>query len=451
MHPFLILLYLLACYELALSKEIRYFYIYEWPEDVVLRWPDDYSHPKRLSFGERYRTHHGLGEVVSSRNDLYHTHQYSLFLTFMKHLRQSPYRTRDPAKASLFFIPYDLAMDSTTRKSDGAFSKTKCPKMKTAYSLLKNSPYFQRNAGADHFILHTINQVMLYFTDRDCLQIYKICYHCVKLSIDVYSRSEFRELQEVGEFMNNRWYSIPFPSNVHLQYYSDGSRVNANPRSDKKWYHIAYLGSEKVTASKQRQLRVALRQECYSRSDPVFRSDPSKKKKEVQSACLYIDMSSHTSLQASSTLFVTDPDTNEKVSPYYLANLCLMPGGDFPTRKGVLDALLSGCVPVTFQLNTAQLQWQWHWGSFAKAMECTIYFPRVEFMKNPTASFDKLMRMSQNETLLEEKRKCINSIRSRMQYSVPVLNDSSLHHSQEAKDAQIEVDAMDVILARLLY
>jgi len=49
-----------------------------------------------------------------------------------------------------------------------------------------------------------------------------------------------------------------------------------------------------------------------------------------------------------------------------------MPGGDFPTRKGVLDALQAGCVPITFQLVTAQRQWAWHWGSFKTAMQVNL-------------------------------------------------------------------------------
>jgi len=51
-------------------------------------------------------------------------------------------------------------------------------------------------------------------------------------------------------------------------------------------------------------------------------------------------------------------------------------GGDFPTRKGFLDALLSGCIPVTFQLLAAQDQWLWHWGTKEMAINCSFYLPR---------------------------------------------------------------------------
>ena len=33
---------------------------------------------------------------------------------------------------------------------------------------------------------------------------------------------------------------------------------------------------------------------------------------------------------------------------YMHAEFCLMPGGDTPTRQGVMDALLVGCIPVFF-------------------------------------------------------------------------------------------------------
>ena len=43
------------------------------------------------------------------------------------------------------------------------------------------------------------------------------------------------------------------------------------------------------------------------------------------------------------------------------ATFCLEPGGDSPYRKGVFDALLSGCVPVLFSQQLARVA-PWHRG-----------------------------------------------------------------------------------------
>lgn len=47
---------------------------------------------------------------------------------------------------------------------------------------------------------------------------------------------------------------------------------------------------------------------------------------------------------------------------YWDSKFCLQPGGDTLTRKGIVDAVLLGCIPVLF--HEGQLaQWPWHWGS----------------------------------------------------------------------------------------
>ena len=129
------------------------FYIYEWPAPVVDSWPTDFTFTKRLSFESHFEANHAVGRPVNDgkqSNGFYHTHQYSLFRTFLGRLRESALRTRDPAQASLFFVPYDVGMDATTRSTDGAFAHTRCPRSPEANRLLSNSTFFKRKEGRDH-------------------------------------------------------------------------------------------------------------------------------------------------------------------------------------------------------------------------------------------------------------------------------------------------------------
>lgn len=41
----------------------------------------------------------------------------------------------------------------------------------------------------------------------------------------------------------------------------------------------------------------------------------------------------------------------------------MQPAGDTPTRRGIVDALLLGCIPVLFD-GVVRAQWPWHWGSW---------------------------------------------------------------------------------------
>ena len=53
---------------------------------------------------------------------------------------------------------------------------------------------------------------------------------------------------------------------------------------------------------------------------------------------------------------------------------CLCPPGDDPARKAVFDAILSGCIPVIFEVATLFNQYPWHIGEQA-ALD--IVRPRV--------------------------------------------------------------------------
>jgi len=129
-----------------------------------------------------------------------------------------------------------------------------------------------------------------------------------------------------------------------------------------------------------------------------------------------------------------------------------MPGGDFPTRKAVLDALLVGCVPVTFQLAAAHQQWPIHWGSDANALGCLLYIPRSEVMRNVSSVFTYLVSLSNDLEYMVMKRKAIASIAHRMQYNVPrnasstLSTDTSSNNEYDSKYP----DAVDIILSYLL-
>lgn len=48
---------------------------------------------------------------------------------------------------------------------------------------------------------------------------------------------------------------------------------------------------------------------------------------------------------------------------YAQSAFCLQPGGDTISRKGIVDALLLGCIPVLFHSGQRRL-WPWHWGEW---------------------------------------------------------------------------------------
>ena len=64
------------------------------------------------------------------------------------------------------------------------------------------------------------------------------------------------------------------------------------------------------------------------------------------------------------------------VRQYWNATFCLQPVGDACTRKGQIDALLLGCIPV--RLHPCQdVQWPWHWGSWFRNATVALDYKKI--------------------------------------------------------------------------
>ena len=394
----------------------KYFYIYDWPSDIVDRWPFANTH-KRQSIDLKFRANYGIGPLISAEVGMYHTHQYSLFQTFYHRLLESPRRTLDPEKATKFFIPYDIGMDSTTRQNDGALFQTDCPKLNQVIDLLLSSRHYQESSGANHFTLHTINQPMNYYLNLKCMEFYRVCYNCTKLSIDTYTENMYAVLRDHPE-MIHKWKSIPFPSNFHMSSQVTKFLWKENINVHRR-YAISYMGGMGITSRLSKELRLVLRKQCSQNSD-----------------CYIIDLESHTS---QTDIFQAQVDFPYGV--YAESTFCLMPGGDFPTRKAFVDALLSGCIPVTFNLFTGINQMPYHWGNSKNARLVVVHIPREQMIENPGREFEKLINLSFNESFVMERRKKISQIGHRFQYRVPT--DGSFSEDQNKRET---IDAVDVII-----
>ena len=453
-------LFILICLENVLpGKNHKKIYIYDFPNYITDSWPISYNH-HRLSIDNHFHSNYGAGVVIDDRKCLYYTHQYTLFTLFYERLKTSKYRTFSEDEADYFFIPYDLGMESSTRKTDGALVQTNCPNVNEVIKILSGSKYFSKSFGTNHFLVHSINQMMIYYANLKCQRLYEFCFNCSKLSIDAYPAGVFTFLDN-HPAMTNKWISVPFPSNYHyngkcnappwllgdstsnvleerikdntLQWFS--SYQNSRP------YSICFMGSTKVTAKKQKQLRKRLISLCRHLAQTVS-----------YFSCLVVHLTSHESsantIQAaresipSKFLNISEKVISSPYNAYTLCRFCLMPGGDFPTRKGFLDAMLSGCIPVTFQQIAAQTQWPLHWGSVETAHKCSVYIPMQDMMRRNASLV--LMQLhtigTDDHQFVARKLQCISEIGFRMQYSLPNLSEPYRN----------KIDAFDIALEYLL-
>ena len=78
------------------------------------------------------------------------TNQFAASALFNYRLSLSTWRTLDPEKASLFYIPYDAYMDAYQFSGGNKYFSEKLNWVKKH---VLTSPWFLRNAGADHFLI----------------------------------------------------------------------------------------------------------------------------------------------------------------------------------------------------------------------------------------------------------------------------------------------------------
>jgi hypothetical protein len=368
-------------------------------------------------------------------------------------------------------------MCSSTRQSDGGLVATNCPQVPKIISLLKESPFFERKKGRDHIMFHSINHMMLFFANKKCQDIYRYCQNCIKFAIDYYDASLYRELKRLPHLTNN-WISVPFPSNYHLMSEKVGNFLYASEKKITVWkrikedpsyllngdeyfkerkYSFCFIANSGVTAKKQKQLRIALFDFCkkYPRDCYYYQlSSHSSNVNHLTSAAVgkpskdrLVSLFQSRSSHRSRALSASSSSLNESIHhfnshAYEQCRLCFIPGGDFPTRKAFFDSMLSGCIPIIFQLETAVSQWKYHWKSQANALSSVLFFPREKFLSNShETNYNGLMKIAQNITFLQLKLLSIAEIGNRFQYN---HYDNEINLKYPTKDS--DKDAFDVMI-----
>ena len=328
---------------------------------------------------------HGLGKAIHMRNrvhaPLWDTDQYSLGSLLYERALAYRCRTRDPSNADLFFVPAFRGTLGTVQECAEPDSKVKL--LQRLRVVLLNASSAQRHGlldgangppttleargGADHIILNPRSGMNWERYPYCELQmgsarlgaalwlsmeshphngswVYPEGY-CGKVCVKAYYP------QLVSESF---YWSVPWTSAVHLDSTSSSTPpwTSQHVRSMLVAAHFLVAPGHPGIPKPTLQLRQALLQQC-SAQPTKCRSVPPLLYKGSGCSGIKCLSSERTALL------------------YWDSTFCLQPGGDTITRKGIVDALLLGCIPVLF--HTGQpAQWAWHWGTWVD--DATVTF-----------------------------------------------------------------------------
>lgn len=367
--------------QVVTTKEhnVPLFYMYDLGEEFWWRWPVDGSDCSGNGYvGHEHKENSGIGPLIDADSGLYLTWHFSLFSSLYNRMKRSSRRTLDPEKASLFIIPYDLGLDgyldARTCNNRRSCSNGLVGKLTT---ILKKSKYFQRHEGADHALLWSLGQYHPW-PRAGCDVLMKD--FCGKCTITCYWMDATKA--------DSRFVSVPFPSGYH---WWDGIKhlpwdVRYAPQRN---LTAVYLGSTQTLNPTHTKIRRAMTAQCNASAE-----------------CHWLQIS-HSS-----------KDTNivDLLSVYKRATFCLCPPGDDPARKAVFDCIVSGSIPVIFELNTIYNQYHWHFTE-QEALDISVYVPGGMVRSGKVDFMSVLLAISPE--VIRKKQEVLATIAPRVQYAMP--------------------------------
>ena len=310
--------------------------------------PDRYRDDREGGFGNPASSRIARLPLLPDGVRLWHTAEFGLGDLFLQRARSYRCRTKDPARADLFFVPAFSSRQHnrpTERLADGGHLSalfTRVRKIRISgrcAAAVHNCSALEARGGADHILVNPRNGAPY---ERHPYA--ELDYGDPRLG-----NATLLDLIEPGEWgwfgnyqAEARYHSVPHPSLVHLEPgVTLPSWRSEHPRSS---LIVAAFGLGHGPRPVQ-ALRSRLLKACEAAPD---------------STCRMLQLG-----DKSGRNHTAEPIWHAVARMYWNGTYCLQPPGDAVSRKAIVDSLLLGCIPVLFHEGQTR-QWPWHWGDWQR-------------------------------------------------------------------------------------
>ena len=275
----------------------------------------------------------------SYRTSIRNTHQFALEVIIHYKLLHSRYRTLDPSKADLFYIPvYSGLMCQCDRyKSSELVQKL--------FSHMNTLPLYK--SGKPHF--STLGKIQREQGSEYCpILAHKDTANITFIAIEKESNPSWLLYQKPPVY-GKTILVAPYPAYVH---FFDTTRDSNLLEHDRK---LANLNTSqfrlKVPSLQERNVFLFLG--CGARRSNLFRAQimdqfPIKTNDDYESYFMRNNVTAVEQIM----LYTNECSVKHRYTtiPWMMRSLfCLQPPGDSPTRKSFYDSILSGCIPIIFK------------------------------------------------------------------------------------------------------
>jgi len=227
----------------------------------------------------------------------------------------------------------------------------------------------------------------------NCSTILYPCVNCTRVQHEPYfSENDIYVKYALynGHNVTYRWFGIPHPSNVHLT--EDMTVLSWKIQQDPtaRGNLVALWASHHVQNKRATRIRKKLHLDCEMYPTKCYVENIKNRYDQTQ-------MNTGTSI--------------ERV--YGNATFCLMPPGDTPTRKGIFDSVLMGCIPVFFDNHLLSYKYEW-WFTKELDEQCAVYITGDTYALNVVEVLEKI-----SAATIREKQQCLEGIAPSLSYAVP--------------------------------
>lgn len=310
----------------------------------------------------------------------YETDQFSLEILFHARMKEYPCLTKNPLEAVVFYVPFypGLAIFRSLYDKD----KEKDRHAQALVDWLHGLPWWDRHNGKDHLMV--ITRVLIDFT-RDVVR--------RDWGNHLMSMSHMRNATFIGieahpiRRETSNAHSIPYPTSFHPSTDEDIRAWQTFVRNHKKEYLIGFAGVGHGMGANIRNLLYRL---CINQTEDV---------------CKFFDCKNR--------VCIMKP---QNVVHFYLGGtFCLQPPGDTPTRKGLFDSILAGCIPVVFHEQTSYT-YKWHLP--ANQEDVVVYMPMKNVLRDKGVAVIPLLKTFSPQQIYRMQQRLIDLI-PHIMYAMP--------------------------------
>eukprot|EP00897_Mesotaenium_endlicherianum_P004188 jgi/Mesen1/3798/ME000206S02976 len=282
------------------------------------------------------------GAAPGGDNDVggcwHETEQHTLEQLVHNYMREYACLTKDPERASAFYLPFYPGLDAEKHLFGGASQATEDRLGGELAALLRESPMWQRRGGRDHFF--AMGRVTWDFrkgVEGSGWGVPLLAHPEVKSTLRLTMERATHDPRE---------FAVPFPTAFHprtdrqVETWVAAVRARASPRA----WRTSFVGGPRdskhaVGGIKEAAiLRAELMRQCHVAGSPA--------------QCNVLVCSS------ASTSACEHPASVLEVM--LSSDFCLQPRGDCAVRRSTFDSLVAGCIPVFFDPKSAYEQYLWH-------------------------------------------------------------------------------------------